>query len=703
MLKSIELLRVYDNSTNNIIDELQNPLLENSEKYLRGVGYFSSGWLRLAARGLSEFIMKGGRASFIVSPNMSSDDWTAMVEAKQNKEKVLSEHLLKNIEEIREGLENDTKNLLAWMIAFEILDFKFAIPRDPNSIGEFHDKVGIFYDNFNDYVVTHGSMNDSFKGSFNGESVSVFKSWDDIQKEYAKIHKDRMESLWRDEDSQLEVFSIPDAIKKEFIKIRTEEYPPFSIASGNLGSKKKKHYKLHGYQQEAIEAWKNSGYRGIFEMATGTGKTITSLSAVSEAKKYKRRLAIIIIVPYLHLLEQWYRNCVEFSLHPYFCSGNHANWVIDVKTAIQDFNLGVTDSICIITVSRTASTSRFHNAVDRLKGEETLLIGDEVHGLGAKMLRESLIPKAQLRLGLSATPRRWLDDEGSDYIINYFNGVCFEFPMEKAIGKFLTPYLYNPELVSLTGSEYANYIMLTEKIKRMAATEDLKTLQKNEAFKILLLKRARVISTAKNKIPRLIEILKQLNDEAAEKGESLSGILIYCAAGTHGRVLKAVSDLGLRSHEFVHTVSLKEREGLLSQFSDGAIQVLVAIKCLDEGVDVPSTRVAFILASSTNPKEFIQRRGRILRLSENKDIATIYDFLVFPDDVSYNLDRDCSIGLIRREMPRFSEFSSLAENKYQARGMVTNILNKYGLLHLLDYKPWELIKQIEEDSEISED
>jgi len=695
MLRSLNLLQVYDNSKNNIIKELQIPLLSNSNHYLRGVGYFSSGWLRLAAEGLSKFIINGGRVSFIVSPNISEDDWDAMINAKQDKIALLSEFLFNDLDEIKIALENDTKNLLAWMIHYEILDFKFAIPRDINSIGEFHDKVGVFDDLNGDYVVTHGSMNDSFKGSFNGESVSVFKSWNDVQKEYAEIHKKRMESLWRNEDYRLEVFTIPEVIKKELIKIRTQDFPPFEFPSMKVSIKERKYFVLHDYQKEAIEKWKESGYQGIFEMATGTGKTITSLSAAKAAIESKKRLAIIIIVPYLHLLEQWYNNCIDFSFNPIVCSGNHPNWVINVKTAIQDYNLHACDSICIIAVNRTASSERFQNALKRLKGGEMLLIGDEVHGLGSTMLRECLIEKAQMRLGLSATPRRWLDEEGTAFIFNYFKNVCFEYPLEKAIGKFLTPYLYHPKIVNLTNREFDEYQILSDRIKKLAGSLDEKALRTNEFFKILLIKRARIISKARNKIPLLLTIIERLNVQSLEQGKPLSGVLVYCAAGTHKQVLKAVSELGLKCHEFVYSVSLKEREELLSQFADGTIQVLVAIKCLDEGVDVPSTKIAFILASSTNPKEFIQRRGRILRLSKEKKTAEIYDFLVFPEEASYDQELDYEVELIRREMPRFAEFSELAENKYVARDEVKKYLDRYGLLHLLDYKPWEIHRELE--------
>lgn len=215
-------------------------------------------------------------------------------------------------------------------------------------------------------------------------------------------------------------------------------------------------------------------------------------------------------------------------------------------------------------------------------------------------------------------------------------------------------------------------------------------------MKRLLLQRARIISSASQKLPALIELLRNQIKDYKRRGEELNGILIYCAAGEHREALQAVSALGLRCHEFVHEVSLSDRERLLGEFDSGDIQVLVAIKCLDEGVDVPSTRTAFILASSTNPREFVQRRGRILRMAKGKERAVIFDFIVVPPPDRLALRLSADVAILKREMPRFVEFASAATNQFNARSVVRDILNKFEMLNLLDEKPWDVYHSLKQ-------
>lgn len=696
MLKEIELLPVYDSEDYDLIRDLQVPLLRQAKDYLRGVGFFTSGWLRLAAQGMTAFVTGGGSARIVVSPILDADDWEALKHGEAAKTNaILREALSRNIEELAMTLEHDTRNALAWMVADGLIEFRFAIPRNQKSHGDYHDKVGIFVDASGDRVAIHGSLNDSIKASLNGEAFSVFKSWDSGQAPYVDMHHSRLEALWNNRNKQFSVHRIPDAIHEKFIKLRTSPEPPYSLsASPNtkqemIGSSPHCTVKLHEYQHKAIEKWREAGCRGVFEMATGTGKTITSLAAATIVYQERGRLALIILVPYLHLLEQWQRNCNQFGFDPILCSGEHGRWQIDVKSAIQDFNIGVKKHLCILAVHKTASMDKFAAAIRRLPVKDTLLIGDEAHGLGASHLRKALTENAGLRLGLSATPRRWFDDEGTDTIFHYFGPTCFEYSLDEAIGKFLTPYEYYPQLVSLTDVEVERYEEITQKIVAIAAAakHDSKI---RERLQRLLLQRARIISSAQQKLPALLLLLRRIQDDYRLRREEPNGILIYCAPGGHRDVLQAVAALGLRCHEFVHEVGLSEREKLLTQFDKGDIQVLVAIKCLDEGIDVPSTRVAFILASSTNPREFVQRRGRILRKAEGKDRAVIYDFLVAPSPERLGMKLGADVTILQREMPRFAEFASSAMNQFSARSVVRNILDKLEMLNLLDEKPWDV-------------
>ena len=695
-LRDLNLLPVYDSEGNDLIRDLQVPLLAHSKDYLRGVGFFTSGWLRLAAQGMASFVEAGGLARVVLSPILEKADWDALKQGEKAKyDNVLLEILSRNITSLTETLEKDTRNALAWMVADCKLEFRFALPRDHMSRGDYHDKVGVFTDNNGDMVAIHGSFNDSIKASFNGEAFSVFKSWEYGQAPYVEMHRCRLEALWSNQNKQFKVYRIPEAIRDQFIQLRTSATAPYAQSASEsrhvefIDKGPNCSIKLHDYQSIAIEKWCQANCRGIFEMATGTGKTITSLAAAVKKYHDNRRLAVIILVPYLHLLEQWGKNCRQFGFTPIYCSGNHERWQIEVKTAIQDFNIGSRRHLCILAVHKTAATEKFAGAIVRLPTKDTLIIGDEVHGLGAPHLRKALTERACLRLGLSATPRRWFDEEGTAVIYDYFGATCFEYTLDQAIGEFLTPYKYYPQLVNLTNEESNNYEFLTQKIIRIAGNKKKKA-ESEEQLKKLLLQRSRIISAAQEKLPTLLRLFRNMLEENKKNGVVPKGILVYCAPGTHKEILRAVANTGLRCHEFVHNVSLPEREKILIDFENGNIQVLVAIKCLDEGVDIPATKTAFILASSTNPREFVQRRGRILRRSKGKDCALIYDFLVVPSKERLNLNLNADIGILRREMPRFAEFASSSINQFQARAVLRDMLDQVEMLNLLDEKPWDI-------------
>lgn len=700
MLKNLNLYSVYDSAEFDLITDLIVPLLQNSKYYLRGVGFFTSGWLKLAFQGIMGLIENGGLGHIVLSPILDNRDWEAFCCGEKAKtDEILKNNLEKQIDDIARVLQEDTLNALAWMIADDILQFRFAVARDRNAASNYHDKVAIFIDEEGDRVAIHGSFNDTFQGSLNGEAFSVFKSWENGQCPFVDQHHKRLLELWTNGNSQFRIFTIPEALKHKIMKLRTTSQRPYSI---NLGISRKSSLEdyldhrlrnpitLHPYQEDAILSWVSSGCRGILEMATGTGKTLTALSAALNRFEANQKLILIILVPYLHLLEQWQRQCIAFGFNPVLCSSANKGWSIEVKAKIQDFNIGALSHICIIAVHDTASKENFLKATKNLIAEHTLLIADEVHGLGSAILRRAMIPNADMRLGLSATPKRWFDEEGTEAILNYFGTICFAFPIEKAIGKYLVPYEYKPELVHLNNLEMDEYEYLTSRITRLLSVKNIDKTEISEELKRLLLQRSRVIASAEEKIDRLINILGKILSESHKRNETLSHVLIYCAPGTHKKVLQAVAKLGLKCHEFVHTVSLNDRQEILQKFESGDIQALIAVKCLDQGVDIPSTKTAFLLASTSNPMEFVQRRGRILRLAYKKQQATIYDFIIVPRPEQMSFKREIDAGIIRREMPRFSEFASAAMNEFEARSIVWDLLNQYELLNFFEMKPWDM-------------
>lgn len=413
-------------------------------------------------------------------------------------------------------------------------------------------------------------------------------------------------------------------------------------------------------------------------MATGTGKTITSLLAAAHVKEtVDGRLALIIAVPYQHLVEQWASDIRDFGANPIMAFESRKQWQERLERQILEFNNGHRDSFVVVTTHKTFGSEPFQRILDRISGAEQMLIADEVHHLGAPNLREALPQSVPLRLGLSATPERWYDDWGTNVLFSYFgDGIVYEYSLKRAIDNgSLCEYYYIPHIVQLTPDEEEEYLRLSKKIARLASRMDdgLRDadLQDESGLKAALFKRARLLGTADRKLERLVTLF--------EEEESVSHTLVYCGDGSiddelAGRTKRHVDatvetlrlDRDIRARRFTARESQSERQELLTRFATGDLEALVAIRCLDEGVDVPSTRTAYILASSSNPRQFVQRRGRILRPDENKPYAVIHDFVVAPpkrvfideDGEEFSSER----SLIRKELERVNLFAEAALN-----------------------------------------
>lgn len=692
MLKDLNLHTVYDSSDCDLVNDLISPLLMHSKRYDRGVGYFSSGWLKLASSGLTGFAEKAGAARIIMSPILSYVDWEAIKrghEAHDNKD--ILDSLLKTTGELEHALQADTLNALAWLIADDILKIKFAIPTGKLEGGDFHDKFAIFEDANGSRVAIHGSYNDSIHGSLNGESFSVFKSWEGGQVEYVNNHDKRFDRLWNDSNPNFYIFTIPDAVRDNIIRLRKYDRP-YQIPSHNIQvDAAKSGIVLRDYQIEAYNSWVRNAHSGVFEMATGTGKTITAIACADKIYNENSNISLLVEVPYVHLIDQWNDELKKFNFKPILCSSEHPDWERKLSLQIQDYNLGHKKNISFVVTHATAATDRFQDIMSRVKPKSRMAIFDEVHSLGSTNLRKSLNSSYEYKLGLSATPQRWYDDNGTKLLMQYFGGVCYSFPLEKAIGQFLVPYKYIPHVIEMTDDEYAQYSQLSYAIAKLFRSVD--EVNDDPRLQSLLRQRRALINNAKNKLPILLSLLGNSLKEIRSANKKISHTLFYCPVGEHKRYLKEISDTGIVAREFVYEVSNQDRQKILNQFAEGDIEALVAIKCLDEGVDIPATRLAFIIASTTNPREFIQRRGRVLRKCEGKNEATIHDFIVVPplsDVFVSNGNHDYRIDILKREMPRFVEFASAAMNEFEAKSAVKDVLKKFGVLYLLDMKSYDI-------------
>jgi len=448
---------------------------------------------------------------------------------------------------------------------------------------------------------------------------------------------------------------------------------------------------LRQYQQEAIASWFANNGRGTLKMATGSGKTITALAIACELYQQINLQVLLVVCPYRHLVTQWARECEKFNLQPILAFENLRTWQSQLSTQIYNLRSGSQKFVTVITTNSTLIGDGFQSQLKYFPAK-TLIIGDEAHNLGAPKLEESLPRRVGLRLALSATPERYFDDLGTQSLFDYFGPVLQpEFSLRDAIAcGALVHYLYYPVLVELTEAESIAYLKLTKKIGRCLLYRERENgqagdFEDNEDLKPLLMQRARLIGAAENK-------LHALHDLMATRRET-THTLFYCSDGSPEdgqrsslRQLKAVAkilgvELGYKVSTYTAQTSLAEREILRRQFESGELQGLVAIRCLDEGVDIPAIQTAVILSSSGNPRQFIQRRGRVLRPHPSKERATIFDMIVLPPD----LDRETievERNLLRKELRRFVEFADLADNAGVARMKLLDLQKRYGLLDI---------------------
>jgi len=602
--KDIKLKRTYSSIEDDLIKELINPLLGQSLRYDRAVGFFSSSWLKEVSEGLAIFAQKGGKARIVTSIRLSDDDW----EAIQNGEfgdfeiqRLIDKQIFSTIDELKDAIEVETLAALSWMISQGILEFKFALPTGKLKGGIFHTKSSLFYDSYNNGIAVFGSQNDSHQATLNEESLNVFTSWD-FGKEYFNDHKEDFEKKWNGNSETLTTYNISEASKNKIVEAGSKYSCPYvrkvlqdkALLNNTKNSSIKK---LREYQQKAIDNWIHNNYEGLFEMATGSGKTFTSISAAFKLYELKGKICLVVLAPYQHLVTQWAEELKMFDFSPILCFKSSSEWQNTAYAELQKYKAGIKDKVCFVATHATSALKPFQEFVKTISCD-WMLIADEVHGLGSKNQSIALFPSAKYKIGLSATPQRWFDEEGTKILTDYFKKTVIEYGLEDAINAgALTRYEYNPVLIELNEIELDRFEHLSHKIGILSAKKS-KTQKEQDEFEFLCRQRAAVIGKAENKIPKLIELVEQHRNEIVNNGEKYLHNLYYCAPGEHKEVLKALSSAGVKVHEFVSDVQQKDREEVLKAFTNGDIEGIVAIKCLDEGVDVPATKRAYILASA---------------------------------------------------------------------------------------------------------
>lgn len=705
--EELDILRGYRTNKHDIVREFYVPILKKSVLYKRAVGFFSSTALIELSKGISGLIKNGGKIKFIVSPLLSDKDIEA-IQQGYDERKIIESSLLREFHEPQNSSEKERLSWFASLIARGTLEIKVAFTPPQKATGMYHEKIGLVYDAEGHKVAFTGSMNETINAFHNNyESIVVFNSLAPEDRQRVDDLECDFELLWANREPGVSVVEFPSVVKERLISYRQEfldldldyfEIEEFSKDVPPMGKPAfPANFSLYQYQTGAIDEWVKRNYCGIFDMATGTGKTYTGLGAVVRLFQDRRRLAVIIVCPYQHLVEQWVEDILLFNMRPTigYSASRQKDWKKRLADDIFDFKLGVIDTFCFVTTNATFTSDYVQGQLGKL-GKDTLLLIDEAHNFGAPNLSRTLDPRFEYRLALSATLERHGDEEGTQLLFDYFGEKCIAYGLDRAIRENkLTPYYYYPKVVYLTENELEKYREISKKISKQCYKRPNGTFEITVTGKKLLIERARVVAGAANKIELLRELITPYQRD--------THMLIYCGAARSSeftsdqlerdeegeRQIVSVSkmlghDLGMKVTHFTSMESAVERENIKRQFAAGdPYQAIVAIKCLDEGVNIPSIKTAFILASSTNPKEYIQRRGRVLRKAPNKPFAVIYDFITLPTPLCYvdqNSDAASSdLSLIKKEIVRMKEFGEISKNPSDADRLIKELTETYGL------------------------
>jgi superfamily II DNA or RNA helicase len=637
----------YSSGRDDLIGHFYAPAFYRSRRYDRAVGYFRSTLFSLLPESVAAFALDGGNMRLLCSPELTAEDIAAL-QSGLDAHSVLDGALLRELHHILSFPRAlSSVEMFGALVATGTLELRFALPSHEG--GLFHAKLGIFHDE-QDAVSFSGSVNDSWSAWHplgNHESFEVFTSWG-ADAGRVVDHQAYFESLWDGQEPGVEVHSAPEAFRAELLRVAGPA--PGELLERRRSEDAPRPFELLDYQVATLNDWMAHGHRGVVQHATGAGKTVTAIAAAGDWLSQGK--PVLILVPNLVLLEQWARE-VERQLAdigPSVLLAGGANDRWRRRSLLRShLTAGTTAGIVIATMQTAASDDFLQAATD---SDGLLLIADEVHRLGSPRHRQILQVPAAARLGLSATPRRSGDPTGSQELLAYFERVVEpRISLADAIAaKRLCEYEYFPQTVDLTADEEAAWLRETQRIKRAIAQAGFPEINEmSESLKLMLIRRAAIVKQAENKMPVGLTLVT----ERYRPGQRW---LVYCDnAQQLARFATELRGAGLATYEY-HSAMAGDRAATLDAFERTG-GVLVSIRCLDEGVDIPAVSHALIIASSASAREHIQRRGRVLRRSPDKHFATVYDLIVLPDAADKDFDALC-----RTELARSLRFAQDAAN-----------------------------------------
>ena len=728
MLKECDWSLDRDYKTGSLDEPLQFYLdgLANSNEFSLLLGYFSSSAINLLSVGFATFISKGGKMKMVINHLLSSKDKEAVEKANgESLNKVFDLTDVVSLGRVLDEYDTHFFECLAYLISEKRIQIKVIKPKNGKGIA--HYKSGVFTDG-QDSVGYKASCNFTLYGlSENLEELEAFLSWENgrsnkLIKKQLRLIDDYFSE--RDEDveyisiNEIEVVLKDKFGKKDINELLVQEEQLLKKKQSLISNIKLKNTigklfndneiirrtpkfpYLEGpreYQINAYNSWVDNDYKGMFAMATGTGKTITSLNCLLNEYKKTGIYRAIITVPTTALVEQWKKECTKFNFKNIITVSSKENWDNNLAFFNTASKLIDTSYIVIVTYA-SFPRPKFQSYFTQLP-KDTILIADETHNLGSQGLLR-LLPNIHLekRIGLSATPHRKFDEAGNISIQEFFNDeppYIVSYSMEEALKiGWLCKYTYHPHIVKLTDQEMEKYKELSLQLLRMGMFDkETGAFRSSPEIEKKLLERKRIIHKAANKLDAFKDILRSEFD----KRKNLKYTLIYVPEGIESSFdetdfIEETEDENRLINEYTRAVSNTDdsvmvkqftsnssnREDILKNFEESKIHVLTSMKCLDEGVDVPRSELAIFCASTGNPRQFIQRRGRVLRLHKDKIHATIHDLVVVPeiDDIStFEMEK----GLVKKELERVVDFANLAMNKTDTYEILKKIIEYYNI------------------------
>ncbi len=660
-IRELNIEFMYETEENDFAKDFYNPCLKESDKYYRAAGYFSSSIFNEIKEGLEDFILRGGNIKIICSPNLSERD-IEKIKMGYDKREVIQNHLVNLIS----SSDPDSFTDVSWLIKHKYLDIKIVLGIDEHS-SLYHEKYGLFFED-EDYIVFWGSANETNNAlTSNYESFTTEKSW--VSPEKCIKFYNKFDKIWNNENKKLETYDFPEAARKELLK----KYNPDGLKRAKQTSPEDD-INIWKFQDDAVKQFILNNCKLIYEMATGTGKTRTALKTILELRKSNSNIIPIILVNQVDLMYQWGVNVKNvIGINPIYVGDGHSfeNEIenLIVLRSFNDYELNI-----VIAVDKTYR-NKFLKYISEMKEEDLFIIYDEAHNITPDILEN--LPKCYYRLGLTATLERKNKNE-EQAIREYFGSSTYKFGIEEAIDiGVLTEYEYIIRYVEMTEKEYKDFSKYTRNIANYMNDKSLTIKERDEKIGIAANNRAIIIKKMKNKPNKLILDLSSK--------EKVDRTVIYCGMGETedgesiiseiSKLIEKKVDDTLKVSHYTSKQAAK-RPAILEYFKNGFYNVLIAIKCLDEGVDIPMLQHLYILASDKSKKQTVQRRGRVMRNFIKKDKCYITDYIAIPpNDICDNFSK----SLLNIELERVEEYNSIALNVDANKIIIDNIKKKYNI------------------------